>query len=168
MNRMKIYKLLIYMVIFISVPVSQTLPPGDPLVNTVQVQGVLGLDFSQPGNGEQIAYFIVNSNSSSGFIVKIQLANNGNFTNGGSSIPLTSLVLDRSSGVIGTGLSEPINLDVLAVVGSGGEFSWNPGNSPETATSNYMAELKADWNDPSGKLAGFYFETITVTISLGL
>jgi hypothetical protein len=165
---MKIVRLLIFIVFIISVAGSQTIPPEDPLMNSVMCQGVIGLDFSQPGNGEQIGYFIINSNSSTGFIIKIRLANNGNFTNGVSSIPMTSLVLNRSSGVIGTGLTEPVNLDVLAVVSSGGEFSWNPGNEPLTVTSNYMVELKADWADPSGKLAGFYFETITVTISIGL
>jgi hypothetical protein len=154
--------------IFISISHSGTIPPEDPPLNTVQPQGLIGINFSQPGNGEQIAYFVINSNSSTGFILKIKLANHGNFKSGTSLIPMTSLVLNKLSGTIGTGLSEPNNLDVLAVVSSGGEFIWNPGNSPETATFNYMVELKADWADPSMKLAGFYSETITATITVGL
>ncbi len=164
---MKIYMFLISLVLIVSVSASQTIPPGAPLVNTVQSQGMIGLNFNGPGNSEQIAYFIINSNSSTGFILKLELANRGNFKNGTSLIPMTSLVLNKSSGVIGTGLSEPNNLDVLAAVSSGGEFSWNPGNTATTITSNYMLELKADWSDPSGKLAGFYSETITVTFSVG-
>ena len=164
---MQIYKLLILLGFIISTSFSQTIPPGDPLINIVQSQGVIGLNLSQPGNGEQVAYFLINSNSSTGFILKISLSNRGNFRNGVNSIPMTSLVLNKSSGVIGTDLTEPDNLDVLAVVSSGGEYSWNPG-TPLTATTNYMVELKADWGDPFGKLAGFYFETITVTISVGL
>jgi hypothetical protein len=167
-KRMQIYKLLILLVFIISTSFSQTIPPEDPLINIVQSQGVIGLNLSQPGSGEQIAYFLINSNSSTGFIIKISLSNRGNFRNGVNSIPMTSLVLNKSSGIIGTGLTEPNNLDVLAVVSSGGEYSWNPGNTPVTATTNYMVELKADWEDPVGKLAGFYFETITVTISVGL
>ena len=165
---MKIYKLLILLLLIISTSFSQTIPPGDPLSNIVQSQGMIGLNLSQPGSREQIAYFLINSNSSTGFIIKISLLNRGNFRNGAYSIPMTSLVLNRSSGTIGTGLTEPNNLDVLAVVSGGGEYSWNPGNAPLTATSNYMVELKADWGDPFGKLAGFYFETITVTITVGL
>ncbi len=165
---MKIYKLLLSILFILSTTFSQTIPSGEPLINTVQAQGVVGLNFSQAGNGEQIAYFIINSNSSTGFILKIKCANNGKFKNGSSMIPMTSLVLNKSSGVIGTGLTEPTNLDVLAVVSSGGEFSWNPGNNPTTETTNYMVELKADWAGPSGILAGFYFETITVSISVGL
>jgi hypothetical protein len=165
---MKIDKLLILFIFIYSAGYSQIIPPDVSLVNTLQAQGVIGLDFSQPGNDEQIAYFLINSNSSTGFLVKISLLNRGNFRNGSSLIPMTSLVLNRSSGTLGSGLVEPNNLDVLAVVSSGGEFTWNPGNSPVTSTTNYMVELKADWADPSGKLAGFYFETITVTISVGL
>ena len=165
---MKIHKLLISLIFIYSVLFSQTIPSGDPLVNMVQPQGVIGLNFSQAGNGEQIAFFVINSNSSTGFILKIKLANNGNYKKGNSAIPMTALVLNKLSGTIGAGLTDPNNLDVLAVVSSGGEFSWNPGNAPTTATSNYMVELKADWNEPSGVLAGFYSETITVTISVGL
>jgi hypothetical protein len=167
-SNMKIHKLLIFILLFSIISVSQTIPPGDPLVNTVQSQGVIGLDFTGPGNDEKIAYFIINSNSSTGFVLKLQLTNRGAFRNGASLIPMTSLVLNKSSGVLGTGLTDPVNLDVLAVVSSGGEFSWNPGNAPSIATSNYIVELKADWANPSAKLAGFYFETITVTITVGL
>ncbi|NLD94641.1 MAG: hypothetical protein GX639_18450 [Fibrobacter sp.] len=164
---MKIHKLLIFLTFMFFSVASQVIPPDETLITTVQPQGVIGLNFSEPGNSEQIAYFIINSNDSSGFILKLELANRGNFKNGTSLIPMTSLVLNKSSGVIGTGLSEPNNLDVLAAVSSGGEFSWTPGSTATTVTSNYMVELKASWADPSGKLAGFYFETVKVTISAG-
>ncbi len=144
------------------------LSPPDPLINTIQGQGLIGLNFGQPGTGEQIAYFIVNSNSATGFEVKISLTNRGKFIAGTSEIPMTSLVLDKVSGTLGAGLTEPVNLDVLAVVSGGGEFSWNPGNSPTTETVNYIVELKADWADPHGKLAGLYLENITFTISVNL
>lgn len=167
---MKINKLLISFTIMIyaTISYSASIPPEDPLLNTVQAQGMIGLNFSQPGNGEQIAYFIINSNSSTGFILTISLTNHGNFKRGASLIPMTSLVLNKLSGNIGTGLTEPNNLDVLAVVNGGGEYDWNPGNAAETVTFNYMVELKADWADPSMKLAGFYSEIITVTIAVGL
>lgn len=167
---MKINTLLFFFpfLFFVSISYSGTIPPEDSPLNTVQTQGLIGINFSQPGNGEQIAYFIVNSNSSTGFVLKIKLTNRGNFKSGASLIPMTSLVLNKLNGNIGTGLTEPNNLDVLAVVSSGGEFIWNPGNAPATATFNYMVELKADWADPSMKLAGFYSETITATITVGL
>jgi hypothetical protein len=164
---MKINKLNIFLLAICFITYSQTIPPGAPLVNTIQSQGVFGLDFSQPGNNEQLAYFLINSNSSTGFIVRISLANRGNFRNGSSVIPMTSLVLNRSSGTLGSGLVEPNNLDVLAAVSGGSQFTWNPGSSPGTETTNYLVELKANWADPSGMLAGFYFETIDITISVG-
>lgn len=163
---MKIYMLLISLALIVSVPVSQTIPPGAPLVNTVQAQGIIGLNFSGPGNLEQIAYIVINSNDSSGFILELKLTNRGNFISGASSIPMTELVLNSSSGTLGAGLSEPHDIDILTDVNNG-EYIWNPGNPPTTVTSNYMVELKASWADPSGKLAGFYLETITVTISAG-
>lgn len=166
---MKINTLLLFFTIMIYVTISYSgqIPPEDPPLNTVQAQGMIGLNFSQSGNGEQIAYFIINSNSSTGFILKISLNNRGNFKSGASIIPMTSLVLDELSGNIGTGLIGPSNLDVLAVVNSGDEFIWNPGNFAEAVTFNYMVELKADWAEASMKLAGFYSEIITVTIAPG-
>lgn len=144
------------------------LSPPDDLVNNIQCQGVFGLNFTQAGNSEQIAYFVVNSNSANGFAVKLKFANNAKFVSGSNEIPITSLVLSKVSGTLGEGLTEPNEIDVLDKLNGGDEYIWNPGTEPSSETVNFLIDLKADWDDPSGKIAGFYFETITVTISTGL
>lgn len=162
---MEIHKLLIYLGIIISASISETIPPGDDPVNTLHAEGITGLDFSNAGNGEKIAYFIINSNISTGFIVKITFGNNGSFKHfnkGDSLIPITNIVLNGVGGDLGTGLTAPIDLEV----NSADEFTWDPGNAPTSVTSNYIVELKANWLKPSPRiLAGYYFETINVTIT---
>lgn len=144
------------------------LSPPDELINNIQCQGVFGLNFTQAGNREQIAYFVINSNSATGFQVTFKFANFAKFVNSNNEIPLTALVLNKVSGTLGNGLTEPNEIDVLSELNGGDEYVWNPGSEPTSETVNLLIDLKADWDDPLGKMAGFYFETITVTISVGL
>src|SRR3989339_192579 len=143
------------------------LSPPDPLVNTMQCQGVVGFDFSGSSSNEQIALFIINSNAVNGVDVSFRFANRCKFTCGTREIPMTAVILDKVSGVLGTGLAEPIDLDVLHNL-SGDEFIWDPGAAQTTETVNYIVELRASWANPAGKLAGFYSEAITAVISVGL
>mgnify|MGYP007061388446 CR=1 FL=1 len=144
------------------------LSPPDDLINNIQCQGVFGLNFTQAGSREQIAYFVINSNSATGFDVTFKFANFAKFINGNNEIPMTALVLNKVSGTLGEGLTEPNEIDVLDKLNGGDEYIWNPGTEPSSETVNFIIDLNADWDDPLGKMAGFYFETITVTISVGL
>jgi hypothetical protein len=133
----------------------------------MQCQGVVGLDFTQSGTNEQIALFIINSNSTTGFDVTFKFTNYCKFKCGIREIPMTSLLLDKVSGTLGAGLTEPVNIDVLNNL-SGDEYVWNLGATQTTETVNYIVELKASWANPIRMITGFYFETITATITVGL
>lgn len=166
MNRISIPAFLVLLNIAVSYVFG--LSPPDELINNIQCQGVFGLNFTQTGNREQIAYFVINSNSASGFTVKFKFANSAKFVSGSSEIPITSLALNKVSGTLGKGLTEPKELNVLDELNGGDDYIWNPGTEPTSETVNFLIDLKADWDDPLGKIAGFYFESITVTISTGL
>lgn len=140
---------------------------GDfPVVNTLQSQGVFGLDFSSRTVGGQLALFLINSNHPNGFDVTFTFANKGKFKSGAHSIPMTNICLNRLSGAIGTGLTAPVNQAVT--LDSDGMWVWDPGASQSTETVNLLVELKCDWPDTWNYMAGFYSETITATISVGL
>lgn len=143
-------------------------PPDDP-INIIQSQGIVNLDFSRSGNDEQIALLIINNNHVTGFDVFFKFTNGCAFKSGATqSIPMTSLVLDKVSGTLGAGLTEPVDLDILHNLSGGDEYTWNPGATQTTATVNYIVELRASWENPQGKLAGFYSEVITIVITPGL
>ena len=140
------------------------LSPPDPPFNDIQSMGVSGVDFSRAGNKVQIALFMVNSNSATGFVVTFTFANGCKFTSGSKEIPMTELYLNKVSGTIGTGLTDAANIDVLHDL-TGNQYFWRPGISQTTATVNYIVDLRASWNDPVRILAGFYFEHIQATIA---
>jgi hypothetical protein len=140
---------------------------GDfPVVNSLQSQGVFGLDFSSRTVGGQLALFLINSNHPNGFDITFTFANKGNFKNGAHVIPMTNITLNRLSGTIGTGLTAPVHQAVA--LDSDGAWFWDPGASQSTETVNLLLELKCDWPDTWNYMAGFYSESITATISIGL
>jgi len=143
------------------------LSPPDPPISTIQCQGVTALNFGASATNTQIALFIINSNMTTAFDFRLEFANGCAFKNGSSEIPMTALVLNDVSGVLGTDLTKPDHLDVLHNR-PGGEFLWDPGATQSTPTTNYIVDLRASWANPAGKLAGFYYETITVTFTVGL
>jgi hypothetical protein len=143
------------------------LSPPDPQINDIQGMPVSGLNFSDAGNNVQIALFVINCNTTAGFDVTFKFANKGVFKSGTKEIPMTSLVLDKVSGTLGAGLTEPVDVDILNNL-TGNQYVWNPGAAQTTATENYIVELRASWDIPAGKLAGFYFESIEADISVGL
>ena len=140
---------------------------GDfPVVNSLQSQGVFGLDFSSRTVGGQLALFLINCNHPNGFDITFTFANKGKFMHGTNSIPMTNICLNRLSGTIGTGLTAPVNQAVT--LDSDGIWVWDPGASQSTETVNLLLELKCDWPDTWNYMAGFYSESITATISVGL
>ncbi len=162
-------KTLFFCFLFISLAVIKpgALSPPDALVNVIQCQAMVGFDFSGSGNKEQIALFIINCNATQGFDVSFKFANRGKFKCGTREVPMTVLVLNKVSGTLGTGLTEPIDLDILHNL-TGDEYVWNPGATQTTETVNYIVDLRASWAASTGKLAGFYSEVITAVISVGL
>jgi hypothetical protein len=155
---------IILLIIFLVTMINGGTPTED-LICSVAGQGVMGLDFSDKGNNEQIALFIINCNDTpGGFEITFKFTNGCAFKNGSRSIPMTNLVLDKVSGILGTKLTAPENIDILHNL-SGSEYTWNPGDSMTTATENYIIEMKASWDDPSRYIWGFYYETIKATIT---
>lgn len=139
---------------------------GDlPLVNTLQGTSSFNLNFSQASANQQIALFLINSNDPNGFSVTFTFANKGAFAAGGRSFSMASIVLDRVSGTLGSGLTEP--LDEPVTLDPAGTWTWSPGNSPTTETVNYIIEIKVTWPDPSPGLAGLYLESINAVITGG-
>jgi len=143
-----------------------TIATGSSAMCNIQSQGVVGLNFASAGNNSQIALFIINStDTTAGFTVTFEFTNGGKFKSGVNEIPMTSLSLHKVSGTLGAGLTEPVPpLDILHNL-SGNQYTWTPGALQTTNTVNFIVELKASWSNPAGKLAGFYFEIITVTMS---
>jgi len=139
---------------------------GDlPLVNNLQGTSTFNLNFSQASANQQIALFLINSNDPSGFSVTFTFANKGAFAAGSRNFSMASIVLDRVSGTLGSGLTEPV--DELITLDAGGAWTWSPGNSPTTETVNYIIEIKVTWPDPSPGLAGLYLESINAVITGG-
>jgi hypothetical protein len=140
---------------------------GDlPVINNLQGQGVFGMQFNQAATGQQICIFLINNNTASAFDIDFHFTNVGKFKSGSREIAMSSIVLNGISGQLGAGLTVPVN-QAVTLDGSG-DWTWNPGATQTTETINYLVELKANWPDGSNKLAGFYSESITATISIGL
>jgi hypothetical protein len=154
------------LIVFLSMKTNAASPP-DPLISSIQCQGVLGLDFSSSGNNQQIGLFIINCNDTpGGFAVTFQFTNACQFKSGAGAIPWTDLVLNKVGGTLGSGLTDPVNLDIFHSRTVGGtEYLWDPGPGQKSETVNYIVELKATWDNPARYLAGFYFETIEATIT---
>ncbi len=81
---------------------------------------------------------------------------------------MTELLLDHVTGTIGTGLTKPVDIDMLTVMAGSDSFFWDPGSVASTETTNYIFEVKGSWDDPSNELAGFYTEYIQVVMTVGL
>jgi hypothetical protein len=132
-----------------------------------QGQGVVGLDFSGSGNDEQIMIFVINVNDTPGsFKVRFEFTNACQFKCGTRIIAMTGLVWNHISGSLGTGLTEPVDNDILHHrIDGGTAYEWEPqGTGQKSETSNYILELKATWDNPKGILSGFYYETIKATV----
>ena len=141
---------------------------GDlPIVNVLQSQGVFGLPFNQPGVDEQLAIYLVNNNCVNAFDLTFHFANKGKFKNGAHEIVMTNIKLNRLSGTLGAGLTNPATNLPVTLDGSG-DWTWDPGATQSTETVNLLLELKGSWPDGSNAMAGFYSESITATISVGL
>jgi hypothetical protein len=139
---------------------------GDlPAVNSAQGTSVINLNFGTPGSNQQIALFLINSNTVAGFHLTFNFFNLGNFKIGTRQFPMTALKLNKISGTLGGGLTEPVNVNMLPLDGSG-NWIWSPG-APTSETTNYLIEITASWDDQSSKIAGFYQEAITCTIAAG-
>jgi hypothetical protein len=147
---------------------SNALSPPDPPFNDIQSQGISSLDFTRTGNNAQIAVFIINSNTTTGFDVLFEFTNVCKFQSGAQEIPMTSLLLNEVSGTLGTGLTRPVNVDILNHLISGNQYLWDPGPGQSDSTWNYIVDLKASWTAPVRALAGFYFERVSATIRAGL
>ncbi|MBN2035833.1 MAG: hypothetical protein JW768_03745 [Chitinispirillaceae bacterium] len=155
--------------LFLAAAPAPALSPPDPPINSIQSQGIVGLDFSRSANDERIAIMIINNNHVTGFDVFFKFTNGCSFKSGAvQEIPMTALVLDEVSGTLGTGLTAPNDIDILHNLSGGDEYTWDPGAAQTTETINYIVELRANWDNPAGKLAGFYSETITIVITPGL
>lgn len=141
---------------------------GDlPGVNVLQAQGVFGLPFNQSASDQQLAIYLVNNNYANAFDITFHFANKGKFKNGSHEIVMSNIKLNRLSGTLGSGLSNPATNLTVTLDGSG-DWVYDPGTTQTTETVNLLLELKASWPDGSNAMAGFYSETITTTISVGL
>ncbi len=141
---------------------------GDlPVINSLQAIGTMGHNFNQAGSSVQVAIFMINNNHANGFDITFTFANRGKFIHGANEIAMTSILLDKMGiGTLGNGLTEPNN--TVVTLDGAGSWLWNPGATQTTETSNYHVQLKASWHHPSGILAGYYYETVSATISIGL
>ncbi len=141
---------------------------GDlPVINQLQGLGSLGQNFSQAGTQVQLAIFAISNNHENAFDLHFTFANEGKFISGSNEIAMTSILLDKMDiGTLGTGLTEPE--DVVVALDGDGMWTWDPGATQTTETQSYHVQLKGSWNNPTGKLAGYYYESITATITIGL
>jgi hypothetical protein len=160
-----------FKVLLTSLVLAGTLGPGRllaalgdiPVINTVQGTSTINLNFAAPGAHQQIGLFLINSNDSTGFHITFTFTNNGNFKSGARQFAMTSLVLNKISGTLGGGLTQPVNLPITL---SGGSWTWSPG-VPTTETDNYLVEIAVSWTDQASGIAGFYQEKITAIIASG-
>ena len=152
--------------VFLYLSTSTLFASLDDNINALQTQGNLGVDLNRTGNNEQVAVLVINSNYAAGFHITFTFTNKGKFKKGSKEITMTNIVLNKmNSGTLGTGLSEPVNLTMLPLDGSG-SWVWSPG-TPTTETINYVMEIKVSWSSPGSGNAGFYFENINAVISVG-
>ncbi len=140
---------------------------GDNTVNSLQCQGVFGIVFNQAAVAQQLAVYLINNDYTNAFDVTFHFANKGKFKSGSNEIAISSIILNKLSGTLGAGLTNPATNLAVTLDGSG-DWIWNPGTTQTTETTLLLLELKASWPDGSNSMAGFYSETITATISVGL
>ncbi|MDD5675051.1 MAG: hypothetical protein PHC61_12855 [Chitinivibrionales bacterium] len=140
--------------------------PGDSgYVNMLQVPpGVVGFDLGSAGSDQTLGLIIINSSAKTGFEVDFKFADSGSFEKGKMKIPFKSIVLHYVSGTLGNG--PPLN-DLEITPLNGGEYIWKPGTAPVCQTTDLIIEIRASWDTPIGKLAGFYYETVDIKLNPG-
>lgn len=138
---------------------------GDlPLVNMQQGTSNISLNLENAGTHQQLGLFLINSNDPLGFHVTFTFANRGNFQAGARQIPITNLVLNKISGTLGTSPTDPVNVPIT--LDGSGSWTWSPG-VPTVETENLLVEIAGDWAGESGRIAGFYRESITCVVASG-
>jgi len=123
------------------------------------------LDLTRSGEDETIASITVSSNDPDGFSIAVEFENDGKLINEDNSdavINGTKAKLVYNSGDLG---------DVTNDFGDGVEVTdlsktieYNTGNST-TATSDWVVDVKMDYESGEEMAAGNYKETVTVTAS---
>lgn len=124
----------------------------------------------------------INNNSDTGWKLTIVSGNQGKLYRAGSSggagreIAYTSIKFTRTSGTLGTGLTNPDNTTKNIATGAGaggtaGTTVFNTGTAfatPGTATSatvDYVFALKISWSANTSVLRGSYTDTLTLTLA---
>jgi hypothetical protein len=157
------------------------------IVNLLNVNPQLGLDFTSDGDAIPIAYFTISNNTTS-FDLELSFANGGEFLRSGQAdgagILLEGVYIGpEGSGTLGAGaLVNELDPTVAANPGvtfgnadDGGDLSavvdggagpiavtWDPLDQT-SSTTGYTLELTGDWT-ASTQLAGLYTEVITATL----
>jgi hypothetical protein len=151
---------------FFGLGVSSALLGDTPLINTAQTTSNINLNFTAAGTHQQIALILIHSNDPAGFHVVFTFQNKGFFTVGTRQFAMTSIVLNKVSGTIGSGLTDPVDMPI--VLDGAGTWTWSPSPPlPTTETDGYLLEIAVNWANPASGLAGFYQERITCTIVSG-
>ncbi len=151
----------------LAAPIETSADLGDtPLINTYQGTSNINLNFTSSGTHQQIALFLISSNDPAGFHVTFTFQNKGFFKVGSRQFAMTSIVLNKVSGTLGTGLTEPANMPIT--LDGAGAWTWHPTPpAPTTETDGYLVEIAVDWANPATGLAGFYQERITCSVASG-
>jgi hypothetical protein len=138
-----------------------------PLVNKAEaITGVLNLNFGMPGNRQQIAMFLINSNDPNGFHVDFTFLNKGRFKSGTRSFGISNVTIVKMGGTLGPGFT-PLTETALSVDGTTGIATWTPSGTPTGATEDLVVGIFANWLDQSDLLAGFYQENVSAVVATG-
>lgn len=142
---------------------------GDPVENTIQiVSSRVNLDLGSRGLNQPLLMFLVNSNDPAGFHLTFTFANKGKFICDSREITITSVLLSKISGTLGSGLADPAAPGfTLTIDGGSGDASWTPVGTPTSSTVDYLISLSANWDDHSTMVSGFYLESIVPAIVSG-
>ena len=142
---------------------------GDPVENSIQVvSSRVNVDLGSRGTNQPLMMFLVNSNDPAGFHLTFTFANKGKFMCNSREVEITSAILSKVSGTLGSGLADPAAPGFSLTIDPGsGEASWTPVGTPTASTVNYLISISASWSDHSSMLAGFYLETVVPAIVSG-
>lgn len=137
-----------------------------PVINNVRAIGNTSLDLSSDADTVTLVEFWIDNNTPGGFTLDV-VPTNGGFIDAAvtDTVVFTVIHVDSIGGSWGTGTAAfPQMAQAVITGGSGMDTPYSSG-AQTTATTDAEFAVRASWVADATMLAGYYGETITVSLT---
>jgi hypothetical protein len=137
-----------------------------PVINNVRAIGNTSLDLASDADTSTLVEFWIDNNTPGGFILDV-IPTNGGFIDAAvtDTVAFTVIHVDSVGGTWGTGVAAWAQLEQATVTAATGMDTPYTSGAQTTATTNAEFAVRASWVADATMLAGYYGETITVSLT---